>query len=72
MQYMADITSIGKIFKSYPIDSILLLPNSPHFIVADVNNICLKNTQSKQEDWIGKNILEAFNINPTQTDIEDK
>jgi PAS domain S-box-containing protein len=72
MQYMADNTSIGKIFKSYPIDSILLLPNSPHFTVADVNNICLKNTNSKEEDWIGKNILEAFQVYPTQPYIEDK
>ena len=72
MQYMSDITSIGKIFKSYPIDSILLLPNSPHFTVADVNNICLKNTLSKEEDWIGKNILEAFNVNPAHPYIEDK
>jgi hypothetical protein len=69
---MSDITSIGKIFKSYPIDSILLLPNSPHFTVADVNNICLKNTLSKEEDWIGKNILEAFNVNPAHPYIEDK
>jgi len=46
---MSDITSIGKIFKSYPIDSILLLPNSPHFTVADVNNICLKTHYQKKK-----------------------
>ncbi len=72
MRLMADIIKVGKIFKSYPIDSILLLPNSPHFTIADVNTICLKNTLSKEEDWIGKNIFEAFPVNPAQPYIEDK
>ena len=72
MRSMADIINLGKIFKSYPIDSILLLPNSPHFTVADVNTICLKNTLSIEEDWIGKNILEAFPVNPTQPYLDDK
>jgi hypothetical protein len=31
-----DITFISKIFKSYPIDSIIILPNSPNYTVVDV------------------------------------
>lgn len=69
---MADITKLGKFFKSYPIDSIIILPNSPDFTIIDVNDVCLKNTRSEASDWIGKNIFEAFPNNPKQPYFDDK
>lgn len=63
---------IRKIFRLYPIDSILIKPIQSEYIIIDVNDSCLNNTQSKLADWVDKNVFTAFPVNPNQPYIKDK
>lgn len=57
---MLQTNSLLKIFKYTPVPIVVLLPDAPHFTIAEVNDALLKKAFAKEEDLIGKGIFEAF------------
>lgn len=48
------------IFKAFPLPALLLLPDAPHFTIADVNSAYLKISGKNEEDLLGKSIFDTF------------
>jgi PAS domain S-box-containing protein len=57
---MINSKSLLSIFKATPLPMLVLLADSPHFTITDVNSAFLKHSNCNENDIIGKSIFEVF------------
>lgn len=62
--------NFSQVFQLLPCPSLILLPDSPRFTIAGVNDAYLKTVDSAAKDLIGKGVFEAFPENPE--DLQSK
>lgn len=68
---MINPVSFLKIFKAFPVPTVILLPDAPEFTVADVSESFLKKMRKDANEIIGKSVFLIFSTEECSLATED-